>query len=94
MVGGLSRVVKDVPPYMLSGSSDAGFRVVGPNVVGLTRRGYARESISALDQAARLIYHKGLNRTQALEAIEREVEQTEEVRYLVSFFRNSKRGVF
>lgn len=94
MVGGLSRVVKDVPPYMLSGASDSGFRVVGPNVVGLTRRGFAKEAISALDKASRLVYHKGLNRSQALEAIEREVEQTEEVRYLVSFFRNSQRGVY
>ena len=94
MVGGCSRVTKDVPPYMLSGASDSGFRVVGPNVVGLTRRGFAREAVSALEKAARLVYHKGLNRTQAIEAVEREVEQTEEVRYLVAFFRNSKRGVF
>jgi len=94
MIGGCSRVTKDMPPYMLGGASDEGFRVVGPNVVGLTRRGFAKESIAVLEKASRILYHKKFNRTQALEAIEREVEKTDEIRYLLDFYRNSKRGVF
>jgi len=94
MVGGCSRVTKDVPPFMLCGSSDAGVRVVGPNVVGLSRRGFAKESISALREATRILYHEGLNRTQALDRIERDLTMTEEIRYLVDFFRKSERGVF
>ena len=94
MVGGCSRVVKDIPPYMLCGTSDGEVHVVGPNAVGLTRRGFSKESIAALREAAKILYHGGLNRTQALEKIEKDVEQTEEVRYLVDFYRNSQRGVF
>ena len=93
MVGGMSRAAKDVPPYMLCGPSDGELRVAGPNVVGLTRRGFSKESIAALRDAAKILYHAGLNRTQAFEKIEKEVEQTEEVKYLVSFYRNSQRGV-
>ena len=93
MVGGYSRVTKDIPPYMLCGPSNGDVRAVGPNVVGLTRRGFSKESVAALRDAAKILYHGGLNRTQALEKIEKEVEQTEEVKNLVSFYRNSERGV-
>ena len=86
-------MAKDVPPYMLCGPSDGELRVAGPNVVGLTRRGFSKETIAALREAAKILYHGGLNRTQALEKIEKEVEQTDEVKYLVGFYRNSQRGV-
>ena len=93
MVGDCSRVTKDVPPYMLCGSSDGEVRVVGPNAVGLTRRGFPKEAIAALRDVAKILYHEGLNRTQALEKIEKTVERTEEVKYLLDFYRNSERGV-
>ena len=93
MVGGMSRVVQDVPPFMLCGSGDDGFRVVGPNVVGLTRRGFPKETVALLKDAARFLYRSGLNRSQALERIENDVEQVDEIRYLVQFYRNSTRGV-
>jgi len=93
MVGGCSRVVQDIPPYMLCGTSDGDLRVVGPNVVGLTRRGFGKETIQHLKEASRLLYHSGLNRSQALERIENDVEQVDEIKYLVSFYRNSQRGV-
>ena len=93
MAGGMSRIVQDVPPFMLCGSAGGDVKVVGPNAVGLTRRGFSPEKIAVLKKAAWLLYHKGLNRTQALERIERELEQTEEIRYLVEFYRKSQRGV-
>lgn len=93
MVGGCSRIAKDVPPYMLCGPSDGELRVVGPNVVGLTRRGFSKDAIAALREAAKMLYHEGLNRTQALARIEEGGALTDEVRYLVDFYRNSQRGV-
>ena len=93
MVGGCARVTKDIPPYMLCGPSDGEMRVAGPNAVGLTRRGFAKEAISALREAAKILYHEGLNRSQALERLEASGDLTEEVKYLVSFYRNSQRGV-
>jgi UDP-N-acetylglucosamine acyltransferase len=46
-----------------------------------------------LKEAFRFIYHSGLNRTQALERVENDVEQTEEIKILVDFYRHSTRGV-
>ena len=93
MVGGLSRVVQDVPPYMLCGSSHGDVRIVGLNSVGLSRRGFPDATVSLLKKAARILYHDGLNRSQALARIETELEQTEEIKELVDFYRNSQRGV-
>ena len=89
----MSKIRQDVPPFMLSDMSDSTMRVIGPNVVGLTRRGFKKEVIQALKEAFRFIYHNGLNRSQALERVENDVEQFDEVKDLVAFYRNSTRGV-
>jgi len=93
MVGGMSKIRQDVPPFMLSDMTESYLRVIGPNVVGLTRRGFSRDVISALKEAFRFIYHSGLNRSQALDRVENDVEQFDEVKELVTFYRNSTRGV-
>ena len=93
MVGGMVKVRQDVPPYMLCDMSNDSQKVIGPNVVGLKRRGFSSEVIQSLKEAFRLIYHSGMNRTQALERVENDIEQIDEVRELVSFYRNSTRGV-
>ena len=93
MVGGTSKIRQDVPPFMLCDMEGSSQKVIGPNVVGLTRRGFSRDTIAALKEAFRFIYHSGLNRSQALERVENDIEQLPEVKELVEFYRNSKRGV-
>ena len=93
MVGGMCKIRQDVPPYMLCDMVGGSMKVIGPNVVGLTRRGFKKDVIQALKEAVRFIYHEGLNRTQALERVENDVEQFEEIRALVAFYRHSTRGV-
>ena len=93
MVGGASKIRQDVPPYMLCDMVDGSLKVIGVNVVGLTRRGFAKEVLTALKDAHRLIYRDGLNRTQALERVEREIAPVDEIKRLVEFYRKSKRGV-
>ncbi len=93
MVGGMSKIRQDVPPFMLCDMEGSSQKVIGPNVVGLTRRGFSRDTIAALKEAFRFIYHSGLNRSQALERVENDIEQIPEVKELVEFYRNSKRGV-
>ena len=92
-VGGMVKIRQDTPPYMLCDMEGDSQKVIGPNVVGLKRRGFSTEVIQALKEAFRLIYHNGLNRTQALERVENDIEQIDEVKELVSFYRNSTRGV-
>ena len=58
MVGGNSRVNKDVPPFFLS----VGFHVeaVGPNLVGMKRAGYKLDDVRAVKSAFRILYLQGL----------------------------------
>lgn len=93
MVGGMAKVRQDFPPFMLGDMVEGSLKVIGPNVVGLTRRGFGREVIQALKEAYRFLYRDGLNRTQALERVENDVEQLPEIQELVQFYRNSTRGV-
>jgi UDP-N-acetylglucosamine acyltransferase len=65
----------------------------GANAVGLERRGFSKERVQAIRKAFRILLAAKLNTTQALERIEREVEQTEDVRLVVGFIRSSERGI-
>jgi UDP-N-acetylglucosamine acyltransferase len=53
-LAGLSRVLHDVPPFMLCEGSPARPRCI--NVVALKRGGFPQESIAAISEAYRLLY--------------------------------------
>lgn len=91
MIGGGTKVRQDCPPYMIVEGCDP--QVMGPNMVGLQRRGVAPEARTALKDAFRLIYREGLNRSQALDRIKYEVPDCPEVQHLAEFYRQSTRGV-
>lgn len=90
-VGGASRVRKDVPPFILA--VDDPLRFGGLNKVGLVRRGFSETALDALKHAYKIIYRSNMTVTNALQEIEKEIEQTDEIKELVAFFRNSERGV-
>jgi len=91
MVGGMSSIRQDVPPYMIAEGNPA--TTQGPNIVGLQRRGLSQEVRSAIKDAFRLLYREGLNRSQALERIQYEVADLPEIKHLVEFYKASQRGV-
>ena len=93
MVGGMTKIRQDVPPFMLCDMEGSAQKVIGPNIVGLKRRGFSNDVIGALKEAFRFIYHSGLNRSQALERVENDVDQIPEVKDLIEFYRHSTRGV-
>jgi UDP-N-acetylglucosamine acyltransferase len=90
MIGGNTRVNRDVPPYLLC----SGFNVaaMGLNLVGLRRAGLKTPEIAALKTAYRILYKAGLKLKDALNRIETEVD-SEHARHLVAFVRSSKRGI-
>lgn len=90
MIAGCSKIVKDIPPYCTGDGNPA--RVIGLNSVGLKRAGFSPESRTAIKQAYKILYHSGLNISQALEELEAQ-EQPAEVQNIINFFRNSQRGV-
>jgi UDP-N-acetylglucosamine acyltransferase len=90
-IGGMSRVNRDAPPYMITQGNPA--RVRGANVVGLQRAGVSREGISALRQSCRLLYHSALPQEAAVEKIRAEkLDEHEEIKYLLSFLERVKKG--
>lgn len=90
MIGGLSKIVKDVPPFMLV---DGNSEVVGINVVGLRRAGFDAETREKIKLAYKYLYRSGLNVSQALARIEQELQGCPPIAELVSFIRQSKRGI-
>jgi UDP-N-acetylglucosamine acyltransferase len=90
-IGGYSVVTKDALPFAKTiGSRPA--RSFGVNTIGLSRRGFAADTIEQLRRAYRYLLQ--LNTTRALTEIESDPSlASPEVRYLVAFIRTSQRGV-
>ena len=84
-VGGMTRVTKDVPPYMtLEGNPSKVWMV---NKVGCERRGVPQESIAQLKEAHRLLFRTDLVWEEAFQDLLARPDCCEEVRYLVDFLR-------
>jgi len=90
IVGGCSKVVQDIPPFSTCDGHPA--RVYGLNLIGLRRKGISHDAIKKIDQAFKLIFNSGLSVKHALEKVEKEIEKTEEIIYLVNFLKSSERG--
>jgi len=90
-IGGLSRIVHDCPPYMITEGNPA--KVRGVNTIGLKRRGFSPKAIDALKQAQRLIYRSHLTAAQAIEQLAARAESnTDEVNYLIESLRRMHNG--
>ena len=91
ITGGCSKIVQDVPPFLIADGNPAEIR--GVNLVGLERAGFPAESIKAIKEAFRLIYRSKLNTRQAIEAVRDQIEPREEVAQLIEFIEKSERGI-
>ncbi len=91
MIGGCSKVVQDVPPFMLADGSPAETKTI--NKVGLERHALSEETQAALRQAYKILFREGLTIPNALTRIESELPALPEVKYLVQFVRASERGI-
>lgn len=91
MIGGGFRVTRDVCPYALLGGYP--LKVIGLNLIGLKRKGFPREAIAVLQQVFKILFFSDLNTSQALEKINEEVEIIPEVEEIITFIKNSSRGL-
>jgi len=91
IVGGCSKVVQDVPPFMLADGNPAETRTI--NKVGLDRNGVAEEVQGALKLAYKILFREGLTISNALAKIESELPPSPELQHLVQFVRQSERGI-
>jgi len=92
MVGAMSKIVQDVPPYIIADGNPAIARSI--NKVGLERSGFTPERLEAVKQVFRLFYRAGYNRTQALDAMHgHALGSTAEFTHFRRFVELSERGV-
>jgi UDP-N-acetylglucosamine acyltransferase len=92
-VGGLTRVIHDVPPFLIVEGNPARVRAV--NEIGLRRAGYDQSVIDDLWKAYKAIYRaKELSRGRVYERLEDDPDVCPEVIYLIEFLRRSKESAF
>jgi len=90
-VGGMSRVSKDVPPFIKAVGNP--MKLYGLNSVGLQRSGFSEEVLHELKRAYRLFFRSGLNVTQAIEKANTDLPPLPEIKELIQFLEASERGV-
>jgi UDP-N-acetylglucosamine acyltransferase len=88
MVGGKSKIVQDVLPFFITDGNPA--RVRGVNSVGLGRAGFSESARRALKDAYRMLFRSATPVEEVL--VQLEQLDDENISYLVSFIRGSKRG--
>ena len=91
IIGGCTKIVQDVPPYMIADGNPAEVR--GVNMVGLERRGFSSEALKELREAYRIIYRSNKNTAQALDQLRDQFAKSESVGILISFIAASERGI-
>lgn len=82
---------QDLPPYVMAMGSPASARTI--NSEGLKRRGFHKEQITALNQAYRTLYRRGLRLEDAVVELEKTSEHREVLDPLIEFLRRSTRGI-
>ena len=90
MVGAMSRLAQDVPPFMLVEGNPP--KVYGLNVLGLRRNGVPAAARTQLKRAFMLMYRSNLNLGQAIQEMGK-LEGSHEVRHLIGFLQATERGI-
>jgi UDP-N-acetylglucosamine acyltransferase len=91
ITGGCSKIVQDVPPYMIADGNPAEVRSF--NKIGLQRHGFSEEAMKAIKEAYRIIYRSKLNLQQAIEELRAELPPLAEIQQMLEFISNSPRGI-
>jgi UDP-N-acetylglucosamine acyltransferase len=91
MIGGLAKVTRDIPPFMLADGNPLEVRTL--NRIGLKRRGISEEAQVQLKAALRILYREGLSVRQALQKMSETLVKTPEIVHLLQFIETSDRGV-
>jgi len=91
MISGLSKINKDVPPFVKAGRDPLSYLRL--NIIGLKRRGFTPEKIDEIQEIYRILFQQGRNTSRALDYIEKNFHYTRERNEIIQFIRDSKRGI-
>ncbi|MBN1969510.1 MAG: acyl-ACP--UDP-N-acetylglucosamine O-acyltransferase [Candidatus Delongbacteria bacterium] len=87
MVQGGSKILKDVPPFISAQGTP--LRFAGLNKIGLKRRGFTDETIQIISDAYRIVFREKLERSAAIDKLEREFKGVIEVNDIIEFLKKS-----
>ncbi|MBI3252549.1 MAG: acyl-ACP--UDP-N-acetylglucosamine O-acyltransferase [Candidatus Omnitrophica bacterium] len=91
MIGGLSKAVMDIPPFSVCDGHPASF--YGVNAIGLKRAGFKAEEIFKIKKALKTLFASKSNLARAVKKVQTEFKDNENIRHILSFIENSKRGI-
>lgn len=91
IVGGGWRVPKDVPPYTTAAGDP--LKPVDINRIGLSRRGFSKETISNLKKAYKILFRSKNDMKKSLAELDSLGDLGPEVDHLKEFIQSSARGV-
>lgn len=92
MVGALSLITMDVTPFALVAGNPA--KRYGINVERLRRSEYSPQRRADIKKAYQILFHQGLTLQKAIEQLTAEFSSVAEMRHLIQFVEESKRGIY
>lgn len=91
MLGAMSYLNKDIPPYLLARGNPA--RVYGVNIRGLQRYGFTAQDIEVIKDLYRIFYGSSRLMTESLELLKEKENSNVFARDILTFVNTSKRGI-
>ena len=91
IIGGCSKVVQDVPPYMMVDGNPAAMRTL--NKEGLKRNGVNEDTQKSMRQAYRILFRSEQTFTNAVKQVRADVATSPELEHLLAFIESSERGI-
>lgn len=91
IIGGCSKVVQDVPPYMMVDGNPAATRTL--NKEGLKRNGLDQDTQKSMRQAYRILFRSEQTFTNAVKQVRADVAASPELEHLLAFIESSERGI-
>ncbi len=92
-ISAMTPVLSDIPPYIKAVGVGMPAKYQGINFIGLKRRGFSKPEIDNIHDIYRILYQESMNTSQAIDYIEDKFEQSDEKTAIISFVKNSQRGI-
>lgn len=90
-IAGGSLVRKNVPPFVKAAREPLSY--AGVNSIGMRRRGITDQQIAAVEDIYRILYVKSSNLSKGLQQVQDELAESEEKTTILSFIKDSEKGV-
>ncbi len=91
MVGAMSKIVMDVPPFSVCDGHPAKF--CGVNSIGLRRAGYSSKRMLEIKKALKILLASGFKLSSAMSRLKSERQGNPDIEILIRFCEESARGV-